>query len=278
MQSAIEHYLQEDMSSTDEKLQEAIDNVKHYQPPDLALLSPDIADDIAFIWQKDSRLDGIFLKHHKRKILEETTEYFWDSIERITAREYVPTKKDILNIRNRTTGIIEKKFVIQKCGFHIFDVGGQKSERKKWIKCFNDVNAIVFVVALSSFDHMMFEDDNKNCMDDALELFDKTINMKAFQRTPVILFLNKRDLFEKKIREVPLTACPAFDEYKDELKDANDYKECTEFIRERFEEKNLQKRNIYTHLTVAVDDQNISAVFNDVVRIIIDKAMHRMAM
>merc|ERR1712228_734871 len=190
------------------------------------------------------------------------------SIDRITARDYVPTKKDILNIRNRTTGIIEKKFVIQKCGFHIFDVGGQKSERKKWIKCFNDVNAIVFVVALSSFDHMMFEDDNKNCMDDALELFDKTINMTDFQRTPVILFLNKRDLFEKKIKEVPITACPIFE----------DYDECSQFIIEKFEEKNMQKRSIYTHLTVAVDDANISSVFNDVVRIIIDKAMHRMAM
>ena len=152
----------------------------------------------------------------------------------------------------------------------------QKSERKKWIKCFEDVNAIVFVVALSSFDHTMFEDDNKNCMEDALELFDKTINYEVFERTPVILFLNKKDLFEKKIKEVPITACPIFEDY--DGVSPHDYEETAAFIRKRFEDKNKQRRAIYTHLTVAVDEKNIDKVFNDVVRIIIDKAMHRMAM
>ena len=37
--------------------------------------------------------------------------------------------------------------------FHrIVDVGGQRSERKKWIHCFEDVTAILFFVALSAYD------------------------------------------------------------------------------------------------------------------------------
>ena len=125
MNDAIKHYLTEDVSDEDAKLQEAIDNLRDYQLPEMSTLSPDMAADISYIWHNDKRLNGIFLKHHKRKILEETTEYFWNSIDRITARDYLPTKQDILNIRNRTTGIIDKKFVIQTCHFHIFDVGGQ---------------------------------------------------------------------------------------------------------------------------------------------------------
>jgi len=42
----------------------------------------------------------------------------------------------------------------------MFDVGGQRSERKKWIQCFDDVRAILFVVALSGYDMTLYEDPN----------------------------------------------------------------------------------------------------------------------
>ena len=35
--------------------------------------------------------------------------------------------------------------------FSMFDVGGQRDERRKWIQCFNDVTAIIFVCASSSY-------------------------------------------------------------------------------------------------------------------------------
>ncbi|EJW74437.1 hypothetical protein WUBG_14655 [Wuchereria bancrofti] len=41
----------------------------------------------------------------------------------------------------------------------IFDVGGQRSERKKWIHCFEDVNAIIFIAAISQYDQVLFEDE-----------------------------------------------------------------------------------------------------------------------
>ena len=40
----------------------------------------------------------------------------------------------------------------------MFDVGGQRSERKKWIHCFEGVTAIIFIVALSEYDLMLVED------------------------------------------------------------------------------------------------------------------------
>ena len=79
-----------------------------------------------------------------------------------------------------------------------FDVGGQRNERRKWIHCFDNVNAVVFVASLSEFDQMLYEDETKNRLDEALELFGKISNSKWFAETAIILFLNKKDLFEKK--------------------------------------------------------------------------------
>lgn len=38
-------------------------------------------------------------------------------------------------------------------------MGGQRSERKKWIHCFEDVTAIIFCVAMSEYDQVLHEDE-----------------------------------------------------------------------------------------------------------------------
>lgn len=45
----------------------------------------------------------------------------------------------------------------------LFDVGGQRSERKKWIHCFEDVTAIIFCVAMSEYDQVLHEDETTVC-------------------------------------------------------------------------------------------------------------------
>lgn len=48
--------------------------------------------------------------------------------------------------------------------FRLFDVGGQRSERKKWIHCFEDVTAIIFCVAMSEYDQVLHEDETTVCL------------------------------------------------------------------------------------------------------------------
>lgn len=48
-------------------------------------------------------------------------------------------------------------------------------------------------------------------MQESLKLFDSICNNKWFGDTSIILFLNKKDLFEEKILRSPLTIC--FNEY-----------------------------------------------------------------
>lgn len=48
--------------------------------------------------------------------------------------------------------------------FRMVDVGGQRSERRKWIHCFENVTSIMFLVALSEYDQVLVESDNEVCI------------------------------------------------------------------------------------------------------------------
>ena len=63
---------------------------------------------------------------------------------------------------------------IETCVFlsdSMFDVGGQRDERRKWIQCFNDVTAIIFVTACSSYNMVLREDPTKLRLRESLDLF-----------------------------------------------------------------------------------------------------------
>lgn len=93
------------------------------------------------------------------------------------------------------------------------DVGGQRNERRKWIHCFDDIHAIIYVVNLAGYNSVLFEDRGTNRMVECLNLFKQTVNNAIFANTPVFLLFNKKDLFEKLITTDPLNLCPAFSDY-----------------------------------------------------------------
>lgn len=84
---------------------------------------------------------------------------FLDDLDRLGRKDYMPTEQDILRTRVKTTGIVEVHFSFKNLNFKLFDVGGQRSERKKWIHCFEDVTAIIFCVAMSEYDQVLHEDE-----------------------------------------------------------------------------------------------------------------------
>jgi GTPase SAR1 family protein len=127
-----------------------------------------------------------------------------EAVDRLAESGYVPTVDDVLRSRAKTTGIIETEFVVDGVMFKMVDVGGQRSERKKWMHCFTDVTAVIFCVALSEYDLKLYEDNETNRMHESLKLFKEITNSKWFAETSTILFLNKSDLFREKIRKVSL--------------------------------------------------------------------------
>lgn len=74
----------------------------------------------------------------------------------------------------------------------MFDVGSQRNARRKWIHAFDDVNAVVFVAALSDFDQVLYDDETQNRMEDAISLFEQIVNSRWFAETSFVLLLTRR--------------------------------------------------------------------------------------
>jgi len=201
--------------------------------------------------------------------LTDSSKYFFERVDEVMKDGYLPNQQDVLRSRVRTTGIVENSFDIDGNQFKMYDVGGQRNERKKWIHCFENVTAVIFVAAISEYDQVLYEDENTNRMVEALNLFEEICNSRWFRETSMILFLNKRDLFMDKIKKVSIRVC--FPEY-----DGPDtYEAGQEFFRSEFESKNRNPdKQVYSHVTTATDTENISVVFNSVKDIIIRKSLN----
>jgi len=233
-----------------------------------AALSKEIASDIKKLW-KDSGILQAF-KRSAEFQLNDSAEYFFTNIDRISEPNYIPTEQDVLRCRARTTGIIETEFSVGKTKFNLVDVGGQRSERRKWLHCFTEVTAVIFVVALSEYDQKLYEDESTNRMHEALKLFKDICNTKWFIDTSILLFLNKKDLFAKKIETVPLSVC--FPDYRG----GNSFGETTQYIQDQFLAQNENpKKLIYPHQTCATDTDNINIVFKAVQDIILNKLLDK---
>lgn len=73
-------------------------------------------------------------------------------------QDYIPSNKDILHARKATKGITEFTIVISNIPFLFVDVGGQRSQRRKWFQCFDSVTSILFLVSSSEYDQTLVED------------------------------------------------------------------------------------------------------------------------
>ena len=179
--------------------------------------------------------------------------------------------QDVLRSRVRTSGIVENTYTIEGVPFVMYDVGGQRNERKKWIHCFDDVTAIIFVAALSSYNQVLFEDHSQNRYVEALELFEEIVNSKWFTDTSFILFLNKRDLFAEKIKKTPIESCG---EMFSDCTAGNNYEQGCQYMQGKFLERNRNsKKDVYVHITCATDTNNVAAVFNACKDIILKQSL-----
>jgi len=186
-------------------------------------------------------------------------EYFLDKLDLVSSQGYLPTQQDILQTRVRTTGIVESQFAVDNNKFSLYDVGGQRNERKKWIHCFENVSVVIFVVAMSEYDQKLAEDEKTNRMEEALVLFEEICNSVWFKKTSMLLFLNKRDLFETKLQKVPLN------QYFESYTGPNTYDHAQKWLQEQFVSKSHDKSQaIYSYCTTAVDSNNVRVVLNSV--------------
>jgi len=226
------------------------------------------------LW-KDKGVQSCFERSNEYQLID-CAQYFLDRVHIIKQPEYSPCEQDILRCRVLTSGIFETKFTVDKVNFHMFDVGGQRDERRKWIQCFNDVTAIIFVTACSGYNMVLREDPSQNRLRESLDLFKSIWNNRWLRTISVILFLNKQDLLAEKVKAGKSKIEDYFPEYAryqvptDAQSEAGEDPEVVRakyFIRDEFLRISTAsgegRHYCYPHFTCAVDTENIRRVFDD---------------
>ncbi|KAI6234629.1 G-protein alpha subunit [Aphelenchoides fujianensis] len=174
--------------------------------------------------------------------IDDSASYFLDNLNRLSAVDYTPTEQDLLRTRIKTTGITEIFFDLKGLTFRVIDVGGQRSERKKWIHCFDNVNAIIFISSLSEYDQTLREDNCTNRMQESLKLF------RLHLQLAVVCGMQNSV-------------------------------ECTNYIQWKFEQLNRSnQREIYCHHTCATDTNNVQFVLDASTDMIIAKNLKSMGL
>jgi len=222
------------------------------------------------LW-KDSAIQRAFLEKNQFQ-LSDSAAFCFENCHRFAKADFVPTEDDIIRFRIRTTGVIETRFKIKEAAFRMVDVGGQRSERKKWLSCFESVTAIIYVVAMQEYDMTLFEDEKVNRMTESLELFGEICNSKWFTKTAIVLFLNKSDLFREKISTKDMKEI--FPTYEGGC----NYEAGLQFIQNAFLSKNDSGRHIFCHPTTATDRQNVKHVFDAAKEIMISQNLERIGL
>jgi len=232
-------------------------------------ITPELARNIQDLFS-DAAIQQSFQRGNELQLVE-CVEYFMGKLQEVAAPTYVPTYQDIIRCRVKTTGIVEMAFMVGNFTYRIVDIGGQRSERRKWIHFFEDVTAIIFVVALNEYDMNLREDETVNRMKESLSLFRQICNQTLLAQKTIVLFLNKSDLFREKLKKSDLQLC-----FPDYTGGADCEKGC-EFIGNTFKSECDNKgRSIYVHVTCATDTSDVARVFEDVRRSVLTKTLKTM--
>jgi len=180
----------------------------------------EMAEEMEKLWADPAIQEAYGRKNHFQ--LNDSAAYYFRKLDQIKLEDWVPSSEDCMKARVRTSGIVERTFAIpsdssgeeksdysktpdpvcvldDQIPFVMFDVGGQRNERKKWIHCFDNVTSVIFVAAISEYDQMLYEDNTENRMTEALNLFEEMYTSQYFKKISFIMFLNKRDLLMEKL-------------------------------------------------------------------------------
>lgn len=249
-------------------LQSEIEAIKDLNPNNDELDS-ETAGVIDAVW-KDPMIKAVY-KNSNSIGLGENANYFFDNVVRISSSDYSPSDDDILKARIRTTGIAPLQFKIKEIKTLLVDVGGQKTERRNWERCFVNVSYLLFVVSLSDFDQLMFEDGKTRRTEDALLLFSSMANGSFFAQTPIFLVLNKLDIFEKKLNMKPAVFKEAYPDFAGNTGNVN---EAVEHVKQSYLKQLNPNRTpqawVEVITTTAMDDDKVRNFVQSLAKQVLD--------
>ncbi|KAL6733229.1 hypothetical protein Aduo_003893 [Ancylostoma duodenale] len=259
-----------------EKLRQAIAFFVAYKQqvkPSEVELSYELSRAISLIYNSQF-IKSTLLRKDEIELLD-SAQYFLDDLDRISGSDYRANEKDIIRARVPTSGINEIEFPYKQVVLRMVDVGGQRSEQRKWIHCFDNVSGVLFIAEISAYN--LIEDDGetqKNRLKYSMHLFKRVANNRCFgKRTAMILFLNKIDVFKRKLMTTPLSVC--FKDYKG----GQLFEESAQYVQDRFQRlvsSEIQhEKPLYVHYTNATDTRNIDRVFDSCIDVVFKISMEK---
>jgi len=206
----------------------------------------------------------------------EGVKWYFSNASRFAKPDFIPSFEETLKARNKTSGVIETIFEVEGTQFTLVDVGGQRSERKKWLHCFSAVTAIIFLAAINEYDMLLEEDGNTNRLVESLKLWKALSSSDFFLKTPFILFLNKSDLFKIKMETVPLAMI--FQDWETFVKQPSiakleTFEQGWRFIAKQYE-NHFGGSSFYAHVTCALDTDSCRKVWESVRSEMVRKAVN----
>lgn len=256
-----------DLTPQEEEISALLDEWSELEP-----ISPELGAKITTLFEGPA-IQNAFARRDQFWLLD-SFGYYMENLKRFCEPDFADkiTEEDIVMARIRTTGIVrtnlkqklvrENPFEPEYLDFEVVDVGGQRNERKKWLHCFDDVHAVLFIVNLAGWNQVLFEDNGKNRLEESLELFQKVTTNTIFADTPIFLFLNKKDLFETQIKAADMKT--RFPEYEG----GHDLHRAMQFISDKFHEKLPPKKKVFIEFVSARHKGDIRQAFSSVKKIL----------
>ncbi|KAF8621238.1 hypothetical protein AX15_007950 [Amanita polypyramis BW_CC] len=230
------------------------------------------ADDILYLWSDPSVQQCLAANNI---ILEDQPGFFLRDVKRITEEGYKPTSADVLRARVATIGPeehhihVEGRLAETALRWTIYDVGGSRSQRAAWAQFFEDVNVIIFLSPISAFNQTLAEDENVNRLVDSMRLWEQICANKILASVELILFLNKLDILDAKLKS-GIQIASYITSYGDR---PNDTKHVSKYLRDVFialhHQYSPKKRKLYPHLTCAIDTCATSSVITQIQEVVL---------
>jgi len=209
-----------------------------------------------------------------REITMIQLDYLMGNLDRFLSQDFQPTNDDILRARICTTGDhssqFDTSFENKNLMWNLVDVGGQFSEREKWKSILDspeEINGCLFFLALDEFNIPNLElktSEYNTKFDLAFAVFEEIMN--SVENVCRILFLNKVDLFQKKLEDKE-----KFTQFKKNLgyDGDNSRENCTKFLQNQLTDKLNNKDHFYVHVTNTLDTELIRKVTDTIMETII---------
>ncbi|CAD6189806.1 unnamed protein product [Caenorhabditis auriculariae] len=238
-------------------IQKLVDSIEaSYHPigtDEIKAMTRNRAELLSKFWLSE-QIQKVFSQRYAFPLMD-STRYFLENIQRIGEKDYVPCEEDIVHSRHPTFSITSTNFIYNGLKMRLVDVGGQKSQRRKWLHLFDDVRVVLFVVDLTGYAKRDEEDRKENHMTSTMKIFKEIATNKVLRPAVLVLFLNKVDLYEELLTSVRFS-----DKFPD-YKGPNNVEGTSTYIKDKFVQAAKPRKSVIPHFTTATNTENIKVVF-----------------